>query len=313
MTAAPTTLATLQSSAVATREQHMPAVKAGFFDLQSFELMQRIAKGFASSTLVPQQYQGNIANCMIALNMAQRIGADPMQVMQSLVIVHGRPTWAAQFLIATANACGRFSALRFEFFGEKNTDSWGCRAYAIERDTNEKLYGSDVTIGIAKAEGWYNKNGSKWKTMPQQMLMYRAGGWWVRVYAPELSMGLQTQEEAVDLIDITPRPAAADLSDLRGTAPATVITDEIGTPDAAGEPQTEQQNIPENIPEGDGQQDKADPAGDAGAPAAGAEQRELSPEEQDYQRTLAAEQAAGQAKPAGRRAAAANRPPINAE
>lgn len=177
-------------------------VKAGFFDLESFELMQRIAKGFATSTLVPKEYQGNLANCMIALNMAQRIGADPMMVMQSLVIVHGRPTWAAQFLIATANACGRFSALRFDFFGTKGQDDWGCRAWAVERATGQKLEGSDVTIGLAKKEGWYGKNGSKWQSMPQQMLMYRAGAWWVRAYAPELSMGLHTADEMADVVEV---------------------------------------------------------------------------------------------------------------
>lgn len=224
MSANTASLTDLQTRAAAPREANMPAVRAGFFDLQSFELMQRVAKGFASSTLVPQQYQNNVANCMIALNMAQRIGADPMMVMQSLVVVHGRPTWAAQFLIATANACGRFSALRFEFFGDKGTDSWGCRAWAIEKETGEKLVGSDVTIAIAKKEGWYGKNGSKWQSIPQQMLMYRAGSWWVRAYAPELSMGLQTAEEMTDIIDVSRQPDgsyAANLDELRaGPAPA---------------------------------------------------------------------------------------------
>lgn len=182
-------------------ESLMPQVQAGFFDLQSFELMQRIAKGFATSSLVPKEYQGNIGNCMIALNLAQRIGGDPLMVMQNLVIVHGRPTWSAQYLIATANMCGRFSAIRFEFFGDKKNDTWGCRAWAIEQRTGEKLIGSDVTIAIARKEGWYGKNGSKWQSIPQQMLMYRAGSWWVRAYAPELSMGLMTSDEASDVFD----------------------------------------------------------------------------------------------------------------
>ena len=185
-------------------EANLPAVQAGFFDLQSFELMQRVAKGFASSSLVPKDYQGNVANCMIALNLARRINGDPLMVMQSLVIVHGRPTWASQFLIATANMCGRFSALRFEFFGIKGQDDWGCRAWAIEKATGEKLYGSDISIALSKKEGWYERNGSKWKTMPQQMLMYRAGAWWVRAYAPELSMGLMAADEAGDVFGAAP-------------------------------------------------------------------------------------------------------------
>lgn len=172
-------------------------------DSQGFELAQRAAKCLASSSLVPKEYQNNVPNCVIAINMAQRIGADPLMVCQNLLIVHGRPTWSSQFLIATANTCGRFTALRYEFFGEQGTDEWGCRAWAVEKATGEKLIGTDVTIAVAKKEGWYGKNGSKWQSIPQQMLMYRAGSWWTRVYAPELSMGLHTAEEAYDIIEVS--------------------------------------------------------------------------------------------------------------
>ena len=55
---------------------------------------------------------------------------------------------------------------------------------------------------IAKKEGWIDKNGSKWRTMPEQMLMYRSASWFVRAYAPEISMGLQTQEEMEDVHDL---------------------------------------------------------------------------------------------------------------
>lgn len=180
-----------------------PATTMGFGSTDSFELMQRAARLLASSTLVPKDYQNNLPNCVIALNMAQRVGADPLQVMQNLYVVHGRPGWSSQFLIATFNQCGRFSAMRFEFFGETGKDSWGCRAWAIEKETGEKITGADITIKTAKDEGWYTKNGSKWKTMPQQMLMYRAASWFVRAYAPELSMGLQTQEELRDIGETT--------------------------------------------------------------------------------------------------------------
>ncbi len=182
-------------------ERLMPTVTMGFGTLQSFELMQRAAKLLASSTLVPKEYINNVSNCTIALNMAQRMGADPLMVMQNLYPVHGRPSWSSQFLIACFNQCGRFSSMRFEFFGDRNTDGWGCRARAIEKSTEEKITGADITIAIAKSEGWYGRNGSKWKTMPQQMLMYRAASWFVRAYAPELSMGLQTAEEIHDVYD----------------------------------------------------------------------------------------------------------------
>ena len=92
---------------------HQETVRMGFTTLQSFELMQRAAKLLSAAQLVPKEYQNNIPNCTIALNMANRIGADPLMVMQNLVIVHGKPTWSSQFLIATVNTCGRFTALRY--------------------------------------------------------------------------------------------------------------------------------------------------------------------------------------------------------
>lgn len=180
-----------------------PAVRMSFFDLQGFELMQRAAKMLASSTLVPPQFQGNIANCVIAMNMAQRMGADPLMVCQNLYVVYGRPGWSAQFLIATFNHCGRFTAVRYEWFGERMKDTWGCRAWATEKDTGEKIVGPDITIKMAKDEEWYDKKGSKWKTIPQLMLMYRAAAWMIRSHAPEIAMGLQTVEELGDTYDAT--------------------------------------------------------------------------------------------------------------
>lgn len=180
------------------------AIVPGFSSLQGFELAQRAARLLAQSSLVPKEYQNNLPNCVIALNMAARMNSDPLMVMQNLYIVHGRPSWSSQFLISTFNTSGRFSALRYEWVGEPYTDDWGCRAWAIEKATGEKLVGATVTIGIAKREGWYNRNGSKWQTMPQQMLMYRAAAWFIRAYAPEIAMGMQTAEELHDIIDLEP-------------------------------------------------------------------------------------------------------------
>ena len=181
--------------------ESLPSVTMGFSNSDSFALMQRAANLLASSTLVPKEYQGNLPNCVIALNMSTRIGADPLMVMQNLYVVHGRPGWSAQFLIATFNQCGRFTSMRFDFFGEAGKDDYGCRAYATEKATGEKIVGSDITIKLAKSEGWEQKAGSKWKTMPQQMLMYRAAAWLVRAYAPEIAMGLQTGDEIHDVYD----------------------------------------------------------------------------------------------------------------
>lgn len=192
---------------------------SAFSSESAFVSVQRMAKALASSTLVPDAYRGeaNLGNCIIALELSQRIGASVMAVMQSMVPIHGKPTWSAAFLIATVNSCGRFSPMRFRWVGKENTDEWGCRAYAVEREGNLELVGALVTIAMAKAEGWYTKNGSKWKTMPEQMLQYRAAAFWTRAYAPEIALGMHTAEEIHDtpeanqvvkpvVMDVTPTP-----------------------------------------------------------------------------------------------------------
>ena len=223
------------NNAIATQQSTAP-IQVGLADSQSFELAQRVAKCFASSTLVPKAYQGNLPNCVIALNMAARMGADPMMVMQSLYVVHGTPSWSAQFLIATFNKCGRFSSIRYAFSGTEGQDDWGCRATAVELSTGDVLTGPLVTIALAKKEGWHQKTGSKWQTMPEQMLRYRAAAWFVRTIAPEIAMGLQTSEEVRDAYDLEPvgdsymvpvrGEVATDLNDII-SAPTTEKSSEV--------------------------------------------------------------------------------------
>lgn len=183
-------------------EQTAIAVRASFFDLQGFELLQRVAKAFSSSTLVPKQYQGNLANCMIALNLAQRLGADELMVMQNLYIVHGNPGWSSKFLIASVNTCGRYESMRYEWKGKPGSEDYGCRAWTIEKTTGTRLEGVWIDWKMVKAEGWDRKDGSKWRTMPDQMFVYRAAAFWQRAYAPEISMGLNTAEELQDVVDV---------------------------------------------------------------------------------------------------------------
>ena len=178
---------------------------------QAFAHIQRVAKMVSASNLVPESFRGrdNIPNCVIALEMAHRMGANPMAVMQNLYIVHGRPGWSAQFIIACLNQCGKFSPLRFEITGEG--DKKACTAWAIELETKERLTGPPVSIQMAKDEGWLGKNGSKWKTMPDLMLRYRAATFFGRLYAPDLLMGMQTVEELKDAGErnVTPVKAPA--------------------------------------------------------------------------------------------------------
>lgn len=170
-----------------------------FAGIQQFENAQRIAKALASSALVPKEYQGQsgLANVLVAMEIAGRMSLSPLQVMQNLNIIHGRPSWSSQFIIAMINGCGRFSPLDYELSGEGETLS--CFAYATDLASGKVLRGPVVTMAMAKREGWATKTGSKWATMPDLMIRYRSAAFWGRLYVPEYLVGMKTQEEVIDI------------------------------------------------------------------------------------------------------------------
>ena len=216
-----------------------------FFNPAQFATMQRVASMFASSDLVPDMYQVDkvgkekaTANCVIAINMANRIEADVLMIMQNLVIIYGRPSWSSKFLISTVNTCGRFKPLKFKFEelgvikdfeyteyesewkesknGKKYKETKQvkkifagpvknieCVAYTTEKGSDDLLESSPVSVEMAINEGWYTKRGSKGQTMTKQKLMYRAASFWTNAYAPELSMGMKTEDEVRDIVDVT--------------------------------------------------------------------------------------------------------------
>ena len=169
-----------------------------FFNEKRFELAQRVAKVFATSTMVPAHFQNNIGNCLIALNYAGRVQADPFMLMQNMYIVHGRPGIEGKLVIALVNQCGRFEPMEFD----EGKDY--CVAFAKELKSGKILRGSRIDIALVKAEGWLSKNGSKWATMPQQMFRYRAAAFFARTFCPEVLLGMQTREEIEDIVDLAP-------------------------------------------------------------------------------------------------------------
>jgi hypothetical protein len=170
-----------------------------FSGIQAFEDAQRIAKALASSTLIPTQFQGQqgFANCLVALEIANRMNISPFLAMQHLHVIHGRPSWSSSFIIAMVNGSGRFTPLRFEMSGEG--DAMACYAVATDVKSEQELKGPTITIAMAKKEGWSTKTGSKWQTMPELMIRYRAAAFWGRLYASDLLLGIQSQEEVVDV------------------------------------------------------------------------------------------------------------------
>lgn len=198
----------------------------------AFTLAQRSAKAMASSSLVPEAYRNNVPNVLIAMEVANRIGASPFLVMQNLYIVHGRPSWSSQFLIATVNACGRFTPLRYETVGDDAiAKDFRCRVVASDTKTGEACAGPWITWKMVDAEGWASKNGSKWKSIPDLMFRYRAATFWTRLFAPELSMGIHTAEELQDVWGGGPAVQSAPSGDALRTLEAKLVERAKAAPD----------------------------------------------------------------------------------
>ena len=166
---------------------------------EGFELIQRQALAISKGTMIPTAYQGNMANCMIAIEMAHRMAMSPFMVMQNLQIIQGSPGWKSEYVISKIETCGKFKDVDFEFFGNEGTDSWGCRLKASRTRDGRELVSERITIAMAKSEGWYHRKGSKWPNMPRQMLMYRAAAFFSRINCPEILNGVRPADEIIDI------------------------------------------------------------------------------------------------------------------
>lgn len=207
-------------------KEHRPV---GVFDNpKEFAHAQRVAKMLTLSKLMPEHFQGdeNLGSAVIAVDIAFRLKLSPSLVAQQIYLVHGKPAFSAQFMIGVMNTSADFGKIRYDLGtnGEKEMRSGTftvkledrvCVAWALEGDSKLPqgintlakakeaglpiLEGPPVSMEMAIKEGWYNKSGSKWQTLPDLMLRYRAAAFFGRLYAPELMMGLPTVDELEDL------------------------------------------------------------------------------------------------------------------
>ena len=173
--------------------------------VDSFEFAQRQAKSLCESNLVPVSYQGQkgLSNCLVALEMSKRMNLSPLTVMQNLNIIHGTPSWSAQFISSQILGCGRFNNFDYVVSGEGASLSVYCEAIRVE--DSKKVKGTSVSMKMAREEGWTRN--SKYSSMPELMLRNRAATFFGRQYIPDLLLGVQTSEEVVDIqpLDVTPQ------------------------------------------------------------------------------------------------------------
>lgn len=164
--------------------------------VQGYREYFKLAQTLATSDIIPDVYKNKPANIVIALDMANRMAITPMMVMQNLYVVRGKPSWSGQACKSLIQGCGKFKNVKTIYIGERGTDGRGCYISAVGAD-GEKIDGPDVTIAIAKAEGWYGSN-PKWRNLTELMLAYRAAAFFARVHCPEVLMGVHVEGEVED-------------------------------------------------------------------------------------------------------------------
>lgn len=197
---------------------NLPAVTTDYDPLAPahFEHSQRVAKMFAASELVPPHLRGKMADCLIAYAIAKRTREEPLVVLQNIYFVSGRAGWSATYMIAKANRSGVF-ARRINWRVEGEGKNLRVTAFATLADSGEPVEAT-ASMAMAEAEGW-TKN-PKYRTMPDQMLRYRSATMLIRLFAPEVMMGLPVAEEIdysqargpASAIDITPPAAQSPLA-----------------------------------------------------------------------------------------------------
>jgi len=165
-------------------------------DKKQFDQLLRAANMLSQTSIIPATYQGKPQDCFVALEMATRMGVSPLVVMQNMYVVKGKPAWAGQACTMFINSCGKFTQVKHVYTGEKGTDNRGCYVTATRISDGIQVNGVEVTLAMAKAEGWTAN--TKWRTMPELMLAYRASAFFARVHCPEALMGVQLADEIYD-------------------------------------------------------------------------------------------------------------------
>jgi len=182
-----------ENDSIAVREddKDLPAIP----DDAQFQRLWRMGSLLSKSQFVPERFRGKPEDCVVGIQMAARLQADPLMVLQNVQVIHGTPGMSAKFQFALANQRGPFAGpIRFRTTGEG--DAMKVTAYAIFKDGGDTVEAS-ASMEMAKAEGW-TKN-PKYQSMPEQMLRYRAGTLLIRLYCPEVVLGMLATDELEDM------------------------------------------------------------------------------------------------------------------
>ncbi|WP_407280572.1 recombinase RecT [Aromatoleum evansii] len=149
----------------------------------------RFADMLASSVLVPKDYVGKPGNCLVAIQWGMELGLQPMQAMQSIAVINGRPSLWGDAMLGLVKSHPAFEWIKEECDGNVATCT-------IKR-RGEPEVTQVFSMEDAKRAGLTGKQGP-WTQYPKRMLQMRARGFALRDAFPDALRGLISSEEARD-------------------------------------------------------------------------------------------------------------------
>lgn len=166
--------------------------------MDNYQNNWNIAVQLAKSDIIPKEYQNKPQNIMVALELSQNMNLTPFLVMQNLSVINGKTSWSGSFCKFLIERTGKYTDLELNYIGTKGKDDYGCYLSATRVSDNKKIKGPEVTMAIAREEGWIARN-KKWITLQDNMLAYRCQSFFARIYCPEALNGIYTDDETFEI------------------------------------------------------------------------------------------------------------------
>jgi len=163
--------------------------------LRSWEEIERFAVKAAKSGMVPQAYQNKPDAIVIAVQMGSELGLPPMQALQNIAVIQGRPAVFGDAMPALCRASGVAKSIREWSKGDGDALTYYCEA--VRKDDPNPVTGK-FSVADAKKAGLWGKAGP-WTQYAGRMLQMRARGFCLRDAFPDVLRGLISAEEASDI------------------------------------------------------------------------------------------------------------------
>ena len=198
-----------EDKAVANVTTNLTFNEFSWLDVGTATKLYSLAKALSNSKMVPDQFRGDPASCMIVMELSDRLKMPLMAVFQNVYVVNGKPSWSGKYCIIAIEASDKFEAPEYVWYHDEDGNVDGCSVQAVRKSDGKLCCGAKISSATVKGFGWDRKSGSMW-TIPgqrEQMFMYRAAEYFVNAFCPEMFAGMYSEYSQRDISGWEEKPA----------------------------------------------------------------------------------------------------------